>query len=232
MKNFLLSLIQFNDQAIDVLFNTFKALKLHIYQPKDETLSNYEKLAKTKFNRPQAIKFLINFKELLKCLLLIDDQNVAKKCYSIFEQGLILISICCSSNPTITESDWLHVAKIFASNWKKMSLVQTTYLHVFVYHVGYFLEKYSGLEKYANYSIEGIVHYTKKNISSSTNHFGGWSSKNDEFNCFKQLLEKNFREQPAFKSALPMYENPKQWSCTISSDSPNNIVEFFDNNKF
>ncbi|ELR12286.1 uncharacterized protein ACA1_373170 [Acanthamoeba castellanii str. Neff] len=30
----------------------------------------------------------------------------------------------------------------------------TTYIHIFIYHYGYFLEKYSGVEKFSNYVLE------------------------------------------------------------------------------
>jgi hypothetical protein len=48
----------------------------------------------------------------------------------------------------------------------------TTYLHVFVYHFGYFIARYGGLERLANYSTEGIVGEVKRTALSAAPKHG------------------------------------------------------------
>jgi len=147
----------------------------------------------------------------------------------VFKQALYLLTIASSTDESIIlpEEDWIMCAKIFASNFQAISSTNyaTSYLHLFVYHLGYFLNEYGCLEKLSNFSIENTIHYIKKTILSSTSKFGGRSER--ENNTYSTVLEKNYREQESFKESLPEEENDRQWSCRIKSSLPHDIKKYF-----
>ena len=47
----------------------------------------------------------------------------------------------------------------------------TTYIHIFVYHYGYFLHKFNGIEKFSNYALEGKHSEMKRILAHSTSRF-------------------------------------------------------------
>ena len=49
-------------------------------------------------------------------------------------------------------------AKKFATNYVEL----TTSKHCFIYHIGYYLEMFSGIERLGNYSVEGNIKWIKK----------------------------------------------------------------------
>lgn len=77
-----------------------------------------------------------------------------------------LLEIATSLDPTgITENEWKKQAREWAEN-EFLSLYDgkdvTPYLHVFVYHLGFFLEKCGSVEQFANYPIESKHQQVKK----------------------------------------------------------------------
>jgi len=76
-----------------------------------------------------------------------------------------LMKIATSTDtPTITAEGWTERARAWAtvlvSVYDQMEV--TPYLHVFVYHLGFFLVKCDSLEKFANYSIENKHQVVRK----------------------------------------------------------------------
>jgi hypothetical protein len=47
----------------------------------------------------------------------------------------------------------------------------TTYMHILVYHYGEFLEKYGGIEKFANYALESKHSIMKRILAGCTSGF-------------------------------------------------------------
>jgi len=47
----------------------------------------------------------------------------------------------------------------------------TTYLHIFVYHFGFFLATYNGTKKFANYALEGKHSTIIRILAYSTSRF-------------------------------------------------------------
>jgi hypothetical protein len=73
--------------------------------------------------------------------------------------------------------------KLFAKVYSKEDV--TPYLHVFVYHVGYYVEHYGSMEMYANYAIESHHKSNKDAIKHNTNGF----SNNDDPNKSVQMQQ-------------------------------------------
>eukprot|EP01102_Stenamoeba_stenopodia_P003858 TRINITY_DN1398_c0_g1_i10.p1 TRINITY_DN1398_c0_g1~~TRINITY_DN1398_c0_g1_i10.p1 ORF type:complete len:102 (-),score=10.78 TRINITY_DN1398_c0_g1_i10:407-712(-) len=69
-----------------------------------------------------------------------------------------------TESPEITAEEWTQRARTWATTlvsvYDKMEI--TPYLHVFVYHLGFFLVQCDSLERFANYSIENKHQVTKK----------------------------------------------------------------------
>mmetsp|Transcript_7069 Transcript_7069/g.10817 ORF Transcript_7069/g.10817 Transcript_7069/m.10817 type:complete len:113 (-) Transcript_7069:216-554(-) len=76
----------------------------------------------------------------------------------------------------------------------------TTYLHVFVYHVGYFLVTFKDLEAVSNFSTEGTIQWVKVQTRNATSKFGGRNQQ--ENSSTVQTLKKHNRLQPSFKQDL------------------------------
>lgn len=74
-----------------------------------------------------------------------------------------LATLACQARVQITEKEWLLQArgfgKLFTQTYEARNT--TPYIHIFVYHLGYFLEHYHGVEKFANYALE-CKHRTNK----------------------------------------------------------------------
>jgi hypothetical protein len=76
----------------------------------------------------------------------------------------------------------------------------TLYMHVFVYHLGYYLEQYSSIELLANYATEGRYKYNKQVLVSATN---GWSFQNKhDNNITKQLFSYSYRDDKIITEKL------------------------------
>jgi hypothetical protein len=70
---------------------------------------------------------------------------------------------------------WQHCARRFGALYAARYLPEKTtpYMHVFVYHVGYFLKKLGNIECFANYDIESWHKINKRVKSFATVAFGG-----------------------------------------------------------
>jgi len=77
---------------------------------------------------------------------------------SLWKQFHSLHSFATAANPNITEKDWRTQAREFGEKFVGVysSSDVTTYIHVFVYHLGYFLEKHNGVEKLGKFGIESM----------------------------------------------------------------------------
>jgi hypothetical protein len=73
----------------------------------------------------------------------------------------------------MTAKQWraqaIEFGKAFVKAYSKEDV--TTYLHIFVYHYGFFLERYNGLEKFANYALEGKHRVLKQILARGTSGF-------------------------------------------------------------
>lgn len=75
----------------------------------------------------------------------------------------------------ISAAEWRAEARSFGALYAQRHGAEevTPYIHVLVYHVGYWLEHYGGIEKFANYATEGMVAVNKRNLRRGSSMFGG-----------------------------------------------------------
>lgn len=98
----------------------------------------------------------------------------AEEVWSIFYG---LATIACQARVNITEEEWRKRArafgKLFTSTYQGRNT--TPYMHIFIYHLGFFLEQYQGVEKFANYALECKHRVNKIRMRGGTNGFSGGS---------------------------------------------------------
>lgn len=115
----------------------------------------------------------------------------------MWAQFYYLLSVASLAEPSITEQDWLAKARIFGKNFVTIYSAEdvTPYCHVFIYHLGFYLEKYGSVEKFANYAIECRVRFNKRLITTATN---GFSRLQSTYNVTFQEIDHSWREDKYF----------------------------------
>lgn len=118
----------------------------------------------------------------------------------------------CSSKESISEEQWLTKARQFGKTFVHRYQAEdvTPYLHVFIYHVGYYLSKYGCLEMFANYGIEGRHRYNKRIITTGTN---GYSTQRTQEITLQQL-QRSTREtiQDTESTSKPKKRRVMDWT--------------------
>lgn len=110
----------------------------------------------------------------------------------------------------VKEEDWLKKACEFGNNFKHLYSAEdvTPYLHLFVYHFGYYLENLGNIEIFANYAIEG---HHKSNKAISTSATNGYGIKGRTVDITKQQINYSTRQS---------FVNFKKISNSESTKSP------------
>ena len=222
LRKILLGLIRFHTPALEAFEKSLAhpALKIKVYKPKQASISLTERLKKTRFSRVNSLSLIKNQEIVLECIDLLpaEYKTLGEQVRKAWRQGLCLLAVASNPDPelTIKEGDWKKCAIKFAETILSVtdSVKITSYLHCFAYHLGFYLEKYSGIERLGNYSTEGNIKWIKEALKNSSSHFGG---KNDPDACFAQLLQLHYRSQESFKKNLPRVESDHHWSCTLKA---------------
>ncbi|KAL6055835.1 Cyclic nucleotide-gated cation channel beta-1 [Balamuthia mandrillaris] len=106
-------------------------------------------------------------------------------------------TLAMQENVCITEERWKEEACkflfAFLNVWPATNI--TTYIHIFVDHLGYWLEKEGCVEMFSNFSIESTHNTLKRMVRESTQGFSGKNT--GECLLPKQLLEKRSLETTA-----------------------------------
>lgn len=89
----------------------------------------------------------------------------------------------------------------------------TPYLHFFVYHMGYYVEKYGGLDRFANFAVESWHRRNKTVVRSATGGYGHLDRVN---NIIMQQLTNAYRVEKA--SVMKLTERSKRKRTTKSSE--------------
>ena len=99
-------------------------------------------------------------------------EDVTAKCFPLLR---LAMKYKPREHEFVREEKWKIDAKEYANLFIQCygAAAVTPYIHVFVYHLGFYLETYDGVEKFANYPIEGCHLENKRNFQHSTNKFGG-----------------------------------------------------------
>ncbi len=136
-----------------------------------------DRIRKARFTHPDYLKILKSRSYLLDALLQHvqgpEQQERVRNIRIVWEQFFELSSLIAQARVMITEEEWLTKARRFGEAFLQVYCAEqvTPYIHVLVYHVGFFLEHYHGIEKFANYALEGMIAVTKRNLSSATAGF-------------------------------------------------------------
>jgi hypothetical protein len=115
-----------------------------------------------------------------------------EKTEKIWELYYKLLTLAMQSNVQINEEEWIAEAipfgQVFVDRYCAEEI--TTYIHIFIYHIGFFLAKFNSVEKFANYAIEGMHSVNKTNQRHQTSNFKNTPNSN----ITKQQLQITFRE--------------------------------------
>lgn len=142
--------------------------------------------------RSQYLAILRNRKLLLEPLddLLRDDEKRAQDIREVWNQFSNLMALLTQADTHISEVKW----RERALKWGRLltqvysSSHVTPYIHLFVYHVGYYQERYCGTEKFAQYALEGKHSTNKTILTRGSNKF-----LHGESEAVKQQLETQLR---------------------------------------
>ncbi len=105
-----------------------------------------------------------------------DDANTLTKftrAKKVWECYYPLACLTAQARVSIMEAQWLVLVKEFGEAFLDAHAPEhvTTYIHIFVFHFGFFLETYNGIEKFANYALEGKHSTVKRILAYGTSGF-------------------------------------------------------------
>lgn len=186
--------IEYEQALIKLL--TKIGVKMANKKTKSKTRTWSQILTKSRLNRNHLLAILENYEQFLVIYNKYSKQatDIKSRCNLLWRQYFYLMAKALQEKSDVTEEWWLTHTKMFATNFKTVfyELAVTPYMHVFVYHLGFYLEKYGSVEIFANYATEGRHRYNKRVIVSATN---GWAHRGGRDNDLtKQLLTHSFRD--------------------------------------
>ncbi len=128
----------------------------------------------TTINWPQALAIILNHRLFLAG---IHHKWPGKEQTQLLEEIWCryheLASLLVQAHVSIMEEQWKAEAHklghlyIKCWGWEEV----TPYLHVFIYHIGYYLKQYSGIEKFRNYTLKGKHSSNKQILQRMTSQF-------------------------------------------------------------
>eukprot|EP01133_Synstelium_polycarpum_P021511 gene21511-25835_t len=105
-------------------------------------------------------------------------QSIIDDLREVWKQYTVLTYIMKSDNfhkqrPTrFAEQGWISRSLVFGANIQRIfNNRSTSYLHMFVFHMGWFIEQYGCMDKYANYGLEGRHQIHKEYVYFSNKKF-------------------------------------------------------------
>jgi hypothetical protein len=109
-------------------------------------------------NQPQALAIISNHQLFLagiRCQWPQKEQmRLLEEIWRWYHELVLLLV---QAHVSITEEQWKvevwELGWLYVKCWGQDEV--TPYLHVFIYHIGYYLEQYGGIEKFGNYALEG-----------------------------------------------------------------------------
>ncbi len=136
----------------------------------------------------------------------------------VWERFYPLACLSTQAHINISEEEWKaqgrSLGQAFVAAYTQEDV--TTYLHIFVYHYGYFLATYDGIEKFANFDLEGKHSVIKRILAHSTSGFSYGPSE-----TARQELSALLRaEVHALTAALPPTSTKTSWAEEILPQHP------------
>lgn len=151
-----------------------------------------QKLDMASPTRSQYLAILKHHELLLELLdvLLSDNLERAVSIRQLWSQFSTLMAIMMQADVPMPEAIWLMKAHEWGSLYTSIysSSHVTPYIHLFVYHMGYYQEQYRGIEKFAQYALEGKHFTNKKILVYSSNKF-----LHGELSTLKQQMQAQLR---------------------------------------
>ncbi|KAL6078437.1 hypothetical protein QOT17_001609 [Balamuthia mandrillaris] len=183
----------------------FVAAKITLPKRNDKMKTLKQRVAKARFGRPDYICILENQALFLKAVekraRRRKSQERAANIKQLWNHFALLASLASQPKVTITENEWLELAQEFGTKFTQAfgNEEVTPYIHVFIYHLGFFLEKYGSVERFANYATESR-HFQNKHIPTNGHSIQGSDKKNF---CYQQLAYSYHQELYRTEGTLP-----------------------------
>ncbi|KAL6069211.1 hypothetical protein QOT17_007748 [Balamuthia mandrillaris] len=154
-----------------------------------------ERVEKSCFGRPQHQAIIEHHQRFLMVLQegarTPQQQKKVAEVIKVWTSYHKLISLAVHDKVNITQEEWLAEARefghAFTAHYDNSEV--TPYIHIFVYHLGFYLEKFGSVQRFANFGIESKHSVNKKTIQQSSSHFQ--QTKNN--NVCKQQLNYDWR---------------------------------------
>lgn len=149
----------------------------------------------SRLGRPEQLRIIENHQQFIAVLergaRTQTQQAKVAKTKKVWELYHKLLSLAVQPEVVITKQQWLAEAipfgRTFIARYTKSEV--TPYIHIFIYHIGFFLEKYGSIEKFANYATESMHSVNKRTIANASSHF----QRTTDNNICQQQLQTTWR---------------------------------------
>jgi hypothetical protein len=134
-------------------------------------------LVEDRLNRPECLHILAVYKSLFAVMIAatddLEDKEKFRSAELVWDSFYPLACLSAQAHVQIKEVEWRSKARDFGKAFTNTYSSEdvTTYIHIFVYHYGYFLETYNGIEKFANFALEGKHGTVKRILKNNTSGF-------------------------------------------------------------
>ncbi len=185
--------------------SAFQKANITLFTPSDpnEQMSLLARVKKSRLNRNDLARVLENADEFKASIRDLKRNQQRKErneptAEDVWNAFIPLLAIAVQDEPKkmgfTNEAEWLKQAKSFGEKYVSRygSEEVTPYMHVFIYHLGFYMERYGGIERFANYASESKHQENKKAIRRGTSGFEG-SHKTKETRLGAQLLKRDIR---------------------------------------
>ncbi|KAL6040284.1 hypothetical protein QOT17_025447 [Balamuthia mandrillaris] len=136
-----------------------------------------QQLKRSHLNRAEYLHILQHHKEILDLFQSTEKEanKTLQNIYKAWWEFHRLCTLALQEGIIIIEEQWKKEAKKFKDAYLDAFAPEdfTTYMHVFVDHLGYFLEKYGCVEMFSNFGIEHTHSRVKRTIRQRTSGFRG-----------------------------------------------------------
>jgi hypothetical protein len=142
--------------------------------PSPDQTTFFTRFSAAGINRPQALAIISNHQLFLAGIRRRWPQKEQTRLLEeIWRRYHELVSLLVQAHVSITEEQWKaearELGRLYVKCWGRDEV--TPYLHVFIYHIGYYLEQYGGIEKFGNYALEGKHSCNKAILQRMTSRF-------------------------------------------------------------
>jgi hypothetical protein len=224
----------------------FKLKKITLWQPEKEPQtppSFVDIIRRSKLNRTQFLTIIENYSSLLSILedhgitrednhkvqypsiqliILILDLDQIRQIWEMYSP--LVTAMMSETPPEDIVNNWTPLAKAFGELYVRRFLTEkvTPYMHVFIYHIGDFLNRLGNIECFANYDIESWHSINKRVRALAACAFGG---RADDVEFKQQLPKQQLQHQERTREEIPIHKKdgqpPKKKRKINHEDKPN-----------